>query len=306
MGPRHFSRGIQQCLKEFCWACGASMEPRHFSRGIPRPPPTASPRSSCFNGAAAFQPRNRSALLPGPEGGLASMGPRHFSRGILWMSPNRTIPALLQWGRGISAAESNGWTSSSRSRTCFNGAAAFQPRNPSTTLTRRMLTEMLQWGRGISAAESASSGPVSGWWWSLQWGRGISAAESICEPDDLCSKITLQWGRGISAAESKAAVEGIQDAAELQWGRGISAAESNRWVVSITYPGSFNGAAAFQPRNPSEGILCYDCHYASMGPRHFSRGILRVRMNLTSRMNASMGPRHFSRGILTAAVNLMS
>ena len=36
---------------------------------------------------------------------------------------------------------------------------------------------------------------------------------------------------------------------------------------------------------------------ASMGPRHFSRGIGRSKHQVAGYRRASMGPRHFSRGI---------
>ena len=33
------------------------------------------------------------------------MGPRHFSRGITEITEKRNLAHMLQWGRGISAAE---------------------------------------------------------------------------------------------------------------------------------------------------------------------------------------------------------
>ena len=129
------------------------MGPRHFSRGID--PLLGRPAGQLpgFNGAAAFQPRNflgpaarpdrfglqwgrgiSAAELPCSIGGMlprydASMGPRHFSRGIsYWRWTDRR---MLQ---------------------CFNGAAAFQPRNLVYSVDSRQI-KALQWGRGISAAE---------------------------------------------------------------------------------------------------------------------------------------------------------
>ena len=83
----------------------------------------------CFNGAAAFQPRNLAEKITASGVVLASMGPRHFSRGIEDYGDIFTLLYKLQWGRGISAAESVLSDASQKADTSFNGAAAFQPRN---------------------------------------------------------------------------------------------------------------------------------------------------------------------------------
>ena len=62
---------------------------------------------------------------------------------------------------------------------------------------------------------------------------------------------------------------------------------------------SFNGAAAFQPRNCSGIVGWYPDVHASMGPRHFSRRIWAMGQLDRKHQDASMGPRHFSRGIIT-------
>jgi len=86
----------------------ASMGPRLFSRGKPPPEPTPPYAPSC-----------------------ASMGPRLFSRGKAAVRRWAVERAVLQWGRGCSAAESQSPHTAS--------LAVFE----------------LQWGRGCSAAESS-------------------------------------------------------------------------------------------------------------------------------------------------------
>ena len=63
--------------------------------------------------------------------------------------------------------------------------------------------------------------------------------------------------------------------------------------------GSFNGATASEPWNlTSQGYTWAAFPFASMGPRHLSRGILlAVLVALPMVVAASMGPRHLSRGI---------
>ena len=70
-------------------------------------------------------------------------------------------------------------------------------------------------------------------------------------------------------------------------------------VVDDVLSSCFNGAAAFQPRNFSPAIDADSGEKASMGPRHFSRGILILAALDIQQLLASMGPRHFSRGIFT-------
>ena len=178
------------------------------------------------------------------------MGPRHFSRGIYGTeTTGDAFRQMLQWGRGISAAESTRVISRCGAPGSFNGAAAFQPRNHLTNVSDGMVA-MLQWGRGISAAESSWHPPGLATTPMLQWGRGISAAESHYAQGEVAVLEMLQWGRGISAAESIIPSGVFTVGSMLQWGRGISAAESHG-VVSADHP----------------------LTEASMGPRHFSRGI---------------------------------
>ena len=77
------------------------MGPRLNSRGIPSTRMPAPRRTSCFNGAAAEQPRNPASRNPAPVRYLAaSMGPRLNSRGITEMPRPLATAFTLQWGRG--------------------------------------------------------------------------------------------------------------------------------------------------------------------------------------------------------------
>jgi len=86
----------------------------------------------------------------------------------------------------------------------------------------------------------------------LQWGHGISAVESgTATTVNSMSSTSLQWGHGISAVESPRFTPPCHVRSWLQWGHGISAVESHHGVPD---------------REP--------IRVASMGPRHFCRGIL--------------------------------
>jgi len=84
------------------------MGPRLLSRGVKRRWSGCPLGSRSFNGAAASQPRSPATPeLPQRPTLRASMGPRLLSRGVSGQ-PRHQRPgtALLQWGRGFSAAES--------------------------------------------------------------------------------------------------------------------------------------------------------------------------------------------------------
>ena len=106
MGPRHFSRGIWFELDYPVGLGLASMGPQHFSRGI-RPRGRGVSTTCRFNGAAAFQPRNRwrttrTRTAHAGFNGAAAFQPRNQSN-----SHGYCRGDMLQWGRGISAAESD-------------------------------------------------------------------------------------------------------------------------------------------------------------------------------------------------------
>ncbi len=134
MGPRHCCRGISKMMSwqprhllHLQWGRGiAAAESREchqasvpvlqflqWGRGIAaaesrRGTPRWGTRPRTFNGAAALLPRN----LPGSKCVTSprrnpSMGPRHCCRGIsLGREYGERSRGLLQWGRGIAAAES--------------------------------------------------------------------------------------------------------------------------------------------------------------------------------------------------------
>ena len=113
--------------------------------------------------------------------GRASMGPRHCCRGI-GIAPCRT-----------------GWCP-----TCFNGATALLPWNPTQSPTSHLeshsrfngATALLPWNLRVQSQ-------MLKWPEQLQWGHGIAAVES--EKLVLFAHhrdIVLQWGHGIAAVES--------------------------------------------------------------------------------------------------------
>jgi len=132
MGPRPFGRGDAVASHVADLSQPASMGPRPFGRGDTR----------------------ISAALICQAG--ASMGPRPFGRGDAVPPPPPACARSLQWGRGLSAAETCGPAGQSARPARFNGAAAFRPRR---RLSRSQSgpCRRLQWGRGLSAAETAPS-----------------------------------------------------------------------------------------------------------------------------------------------------
>ncbi len=192
----------------------ASMEPRLVSRGI-GPSGWFPPTGLCgFNGAAACQPRNHSDeqryVLPWCSASMeprlvsrgielqarrrgavvvASMEPRLVSRGIADRFPDEIRIGVLQWSRGLSAAESGlGGVSPAA-----HVGASMEPRLVSRGI-RVVATGHSTWriasmeprrvSRGIPKVAGLSYRDV----W-LQWSRGLSAAESAGSPSILLSKI---------------------------------------------------------------------------------------------------------------------
>jgi len=114
-----------------------------------------------------------------PERVAASMGPRLDSRGRAKFHARVSAALELQWGRGWTAAEGTpptpptppaiplqwgrGWTAAEGAvspraaprPTCFNGAAAGQPRKGLPAAASPVERWPLQWGRGWTAAEGA-------------------------------------------------------------------------------------------------------------------------------------------------------
>ncbi len=200
------------------------------------------------------------------------MGPRHFSHGTIWASLMFLVALSLQWGRGISATELTSHWISRPSRWCFNGAAAFQPRN--------------------LACEPPSARPP----------RSFNGAAAFQPRNYLHA-----YGPGTRERPSmgprhfsRGTLESVKDANKLQTAsmgpRHFSRGTRRRRLHLIFQLDCFNGAAAFQPRN-CRGLLSV-CHHSisSMGPRHFSRGTRLVSPRMTWWNGSSMRPRHFSRG----------
>ena len=292
--PRNPPRSNTTTTACRCFNGAAAFQPRNpLAEGPEQIPPL------CFNGAAAFQPRNPKRTVPHELVKSASMGPRHFSRGISCCMLSVGSLVSLQWGRGISAAESGG-----------------PPNGPAVSPT-------LQWGRGISAAESSPTPIASMKCRVLQWGRGISAAESGEDANLRAENRPLQWGRGISAAESQCLCNRWPKI--LKCFNGAAAFQPRnpeKEVEGYMIHMSFNGAAAFQPRNHDSrcmiswanstlqwgrGISAAESRFGTTSSPggvtlQWGRGISAAESgdgNQTDmRMRqASMGPRHFSRGI---------
>src|SRR6266568_2324401 len=103
------------------------MGPRSFDRGEPARSAAAAIPTGGFNGAAVFRPRRVHPLLAGEALLAASMGPRSFDRGELrCLFGRNSQTASLQWGRGLSTAESTLCAHCSKPfKPCFNGAAVF-------------------------------------------------------------------------------------------------------------------------------------------------------------------------------------
>src|SRR5438128_50186 len=158
----------------------ASMGPRSLNRGNRSLILTCGESLKRFNGAAVSQPRKLAPGIGVNGRALASMGPRSLNRGnTLWPSQEAKAKELLQWGRGLSTAETcphgpRGTIEGHR----FNGAAVSQPRKPSGRMVRR-------------SGNRASMGPRS-------LNRGNCAV--TCRRE--ANTIALQWGRGLSTAET--------------------------------------------------------------------------------------------------------
>ena len=206
-----------------------------------------------FNGATAFLPWNRvrpPRSTPCP--------PRRFNGATAFLPWNpRDLLHRATSGRG------------------FNGATAFLPWNLTTEYLIESRFELLQWGHGISAVESwlaegwcdlegqASMGP-------RHFCRGIT--ENGVFPMSALLRFNgatafLPWNQRTKPNSQRigtcfngataflpwnpfAAARGSCPAFWLQWGHGISAVESNKKLLD------YNAKVA-----------------ASMGPRHFCRGI---------------------------------
>ena len=209
---------------------------------------------------------------------------------------------MLQWGRGLSAAEildrhvallvgvaaSMGPRPFSRGNQLekpstsgydqsFNGAAAFQPRKSRHKRRRLAAVLALQWGRGLSAAEMTTLLDRL-----AAADAGFNGAAAF-QPRKFRARRAASRGRLLASMGPR------------PFSRGNDASPS----AHRGHRDCFNGAAAFQPRK-SHGQISSTTTTASasMGPRPFSRGNERRRGSDVCHRPASMGPRPFSRGNL--------
>ena len=116
------------------------------------------------------------------------MGPRPFGRGRPWAARHAWFePAMLQWGRDLSAAEGCRGAPPRALRSSFNGAATFRPRKAYFNAYGALHLELLQWGRDLSAAEGLRPARGSARFQWLQWGRDLSAAEGRLSCKGCCT-----------------------------------------------------------------------------------------------------------------------
>ena len=235
-----------------------------------------------------------------PRRWRASMGPRHFCRGIQCgraIEAGDTIASMgpRHFCRGIVALDSVGLRA---------GLASMGPRH---------------FCRGIAPAHVSAYGETTASMGPRHFCRGIGGTP--CElrlklmpsfngataflpwnwernTRQIVAGYGLQWGHGISAVEFGQGWQCDEGDKELQWGHGISAVELR---FDQAKPSSV-GLASMGPRHFCRGIpTCPKCrelpYEASMGPRHFCRGIRGWAGPRIRRRDASMGPRHFCRGI---------
>ena len=230
--------------------------------------------------------------------------------------------ASLQWGRDLSAAESD---ASQRTAVAddasFNGAATFQPRKATQRDTRYSGTATLQWGRDLSVAESSAAGRPC-----VRRRRCFNGAATFQSRkgravDRACTSRTRF--NGAATFQSRKAVtdrrHACQDPRQLQWGRDLSVAESSAAIGIVRRaasmgprpfsrgksgdprpagdPARFNGAATFQPRKARQCVwqarsvrACFN------GAATFQSRKAGRRLRHTLPAPASMGPRPFSRG----------
>src|SRR5262249_42758549 len=141
---------------------------------------------------------------------------------------NREVRMILQWSRGVAAAETS---APGRVRPdcapAFNGAAASPPRKPAKILERAGYQVLLQWSRGVAAAETRVNpthtggldGPSMEPRRRRRGNRRSRCTRCRCGPsfngaaaspprkpvvnvDEVPAEYLLQWSRGVAAAET--------------------------------------------------------------------------------------------------------
>ena len=156
---------------------------------------------------------------------------------------------MLQWGRGLSAAETD------TERSC------------GTTWG------VLQWGRGLSATETcadalAAPGEVCFNEGPRPFGRGNLIAYHDLQTVGQASMGPRPFGRGNNVPP---AIPGGGCRSSMG-ARGLSAAETCCRLSTRAGRTLFNGAAAFRPWKLAVGEHRKDPNHSSMGPRPFGRG----------------------------------
>ena len=211
------------------------------------------------------------------------------------------IQAVLQWGRGLAAAEicrpGGGTAIGSPS---FNGAAALRPRkfqrwsvatrddngasmgprpcgrgNAVAALVAHKVAAQLQWGRGLAAAEmitdlvrrrsrtGASMGP-----------RPCGRGNRTCWPCCANGMRRLQWGRGLAAAEIRVRhIYGKDGTAQASMGpRPCGRGNCSHPAISRAVRGASIGAVALRPwklvapQGLSSALRCFN-GAAALRPR---------------------------------------
>ena len=178
-----------------------------------------------FNGAAASLPRKRR----GPEDGVlarqASMEPRHHCRGNDAVRAGVQREVMLQWSRGITAAETHQDRHVRRLH-----RASMEPRHHCRGN-----------GEVLATAEQPSTASMEPRHHCRGNTDGVDRRIRVAE---------LQWSRGITAAETP-------DRNGAECGRGASMEPRHHCRGNVTrttlsaMSGGFNGAAASLPRKPS-------------------------------------------------------
>src|SRR5260221_714991 len=130
MGPRSWDRGEIRYLDQ-----GSRVSPLQWGRGLGTAESSLPHGHDCTERMASMGPRSWDRGEHGPRLGavghaLASMGPRSWDRGEgRERQPRENAALLLQWGRGLGAAESECHVVEGMNPpTCFNGAAVLGPR----------------------------------------------------------------------------------------------------------------------------------------------------------------------------------
>ena len=181
---------------------------------------------------------------------------------------------MLQWGRGLSTAETKWWACNPPEIARFNGAAVFQPRKP----------------QGLLHFASRAN-------------RFNGAA--VFQPrKQLCSSIAWAATGGFNGAAvfqpRKPVIDGVIAILyhALQWGRGLSTAETrqNRSPNRRNQAQASMGPRSFNRGNDAVRIGAPPYIPASMGPRSFNRGNIPFETWMDLANPASMGPRSFNRG----------